>query len=142
VTEPVNLLRRVLPFISVVVFAAVLYDGWTFYARWKSAREGEQAQRDEEVRRARQSIDLLGGTSFRIINFYATPQIIQRGGHANICYGVYGAKSVRIEPPVETLRPAITDCLQVTPRADTAYKLIAEDGAGHTATADLIIKVK
>lgn len=141
-TEPVHLVRRALPFVSVVVFAAVLYDGWTFYSRWRSAREAEQQQRDEEVRRARQSIDLLGGTGFRIINFYAAPQTIQRGGHANICYGVYGAKSVRMEPPVEALRPAITDCLQVAPHEDTAYKLIAEDGTGHTATASLTIKVK
>jgi hypothetical protein len=140
--EPVQLLRRALPFVSVAVFAAVLYDGWIFYSRWSAGREAEQMRREDESRRARQSIDLLGGTSFRIINFYASPQEIRRGDRARICFGVYGAKSVRIEPPVETLRPAISDCLTVAPRKDTGYQLIAEDGAGHTSTASIAIKVR
>lgn len=139
--EPVRLLRRALPFLSVAVVAAVLYDGWVFYSRWSSARQAEPARRDEEARRARETVDLIGGTSFRIINFYASPQVIRRGDSARICFGVYGAKQVRIEPPVEALHPATTDCIEVAPREDTEYKLIAKDGAGHTATARLVIKV-
>jgi hypothetical protein len=46
-----------------------------------------------------------------------------------------------MEPAVAELHPAITDCLEVAPRQDTEYKLIAEDGAGHTATANLAIQV-
>ena len=139
--EPVRLLRRLLPFLSVAVAAAVLYDGWIFYSRWHHAREAEQERHDEEIRRARQSIDLLGGTDFRIMYFYAAPQAIRAGASAEICFGVFGAKSVRIEPPVETLRPAINDCFQVAPRKTTEYKLIAEDGGGHTATSSLQIRV-
>jgi len=138
--EPVQLLRRALPLVSAAVVIAVLYDAWVFYSRWSSARQAEQARQDEERRRAG-TIELPGGTNFRIINFYAVPQVIRRGGQARICFGVYGAKSVLLEPPVEALRPAITDCFEVAPRKDTEYKLIAEDGAGHTATARLAIKV-
>src|ERR1039457_2416828 len=133
--DSMRLLRRALPLVSVAVIAAVIYDGWIFYSRWRSARE------TGEARRARQTLDLIGGTDFRIINFYASPQVIRRGTQAKICFGVYGAKRVRIEPAVEDLRPAASYCLQVAPRKDTAYKLIAEDGAGHTATASLVIKV-
>jgi len=137
----VRLLRRALPWISVGVFAAIAYDGWIFYSRWRSARETEQAHQAEEARRARRTLDLIGGTDFRIIDFYASPQVIQSGTQAKICFGVYGAKRVRIEPAVGDLHPAVSYCLQIAPRKDTTYKLIAEDGAGHTATASLAIKV-
>ena len=137
----IRLLRRVLPLVSIGVLAAVIYDGWIFYSRWRSARAGEQARQAEEARRARQTIDLIGGTDFRIIDFYAAPQAIRRGQQAQICFGVYGAKQVRIEPAVAELHPAVSDCLLVSPRNDTTYKLIAEDGAGHTANASLVIRV-
>jgi hypothetical protein len=139
--DPVRLLRRALPWIGVAVIAAVAYDGWIFYSRWRSARDTEQARQAQEARRARESIDLMGGTDFRIMNFYAVPQTVQRGSQARICYGVYGAKRVRMEPAVEDLLPGVNYCLQVAPRKDTEYKLIAEDGAGHTATSSLVIKV-
>lgn len=137
----VPLLRRLLPLLSIAVLAAVVYDGWIFYSRWSGAREAEKASQAEEARRARQTIDLMGGTDFRIINFYAVPQTIRRGSQARICYGVYGAKRVRVEPAVEDLHPGVNYCWQVAPRKDTSYKLIAEDGAGHTATASLVIRV-
>jgi hypothetical protein len=139
--DSIRLLRRALPLVSVVVIAAVAYDGWIFYSRWRSARDTGQARQAEEARRARQTIDRMGGTDFRIINFYAVPQTIPRGSQARICYGVYGAKRVRMEPAVEDLHPGVNYCLQVAPRKDTEYKLIAEDGAGHTATASLVIGV-
>jgi|SRR5450755_297065 len=140
-TNSIGLLRRLLPYISIAVLAAVLYDGWIFYSRWNAAREGERARQADESRRARQSVDLMGGTNFRIIQFYAAPSAIHRGEQSKLCFGVYGAKRVRIEPPVEELHPAISYCLQVAPREDTEYKLIAEDGTGHTATATVAIKV-
>ena len=133
--------RRLLPFLSIGVLAAVIYDASIFYSRWTSAREAEQARQAEETRRARKAIDLLGGTDFRIINFYAVPQTVRRGSQVRICYGVYAAKRVRIEPAVEDLHPAISYCFDIAPRKDTAYKLIAEDGAGHTATASLVVRV-
>lgn len=137
----VGLIRRALPLVSVVVLAAVLYDGWILYSRWSAARQARLAGEQEEARRARQTIDLIGGTDFRIINFYASPQAISRGSHGKLCYGVYGAKRVRIEPRVEDLKPAISYCFEVAPRQTTEYKLIAEDDAGHTVSANLALKV-
>ncbi|HUD98215.1 MAG TPA: hypothetical protein VMR62_01480 [Bryobacteraceae bacterium] len=136
-----QLLRRALPLIAVAMLAAVAYDLWIFYSRWHSAREGERARQAEQARRDRETIEMLGGTDFRIINFYAVPQTIKQGSHARLCFGVYGAKRVSIEPEVGDLHPAVTDCLDVAPQKDTEYKLTAEDGAGHTVRASLSIKV-
>ena len=136
-----GLVRRALPVLGIAVAAAVAYDGWVFYSRWRSSREAQQARQAEEIRRARQTLDAIGSTQFRIINFYAVPQSIRRGEPARICFGVYGAKRVRIEPGVGDVHPAMTDCLEVSPRQDTEYKLTAEDGAGHTAQKTLQIRV-
>ena len=97
-----------------------------------------QAKKAEEARR---TIDMLGGGQLKILNFYASPDAIRRGEHASICYGVYGAKSVRIEPPVKELYPAISYCLQVSPSRSAEYKLVAEDGSNHTATQSLALRV-
>ena len=140
--QPLGLLRRALPFISVAVVVAVAYDGWIFYSRWKSARDGERSRQEEEIRRDRQTIDLIGGTDFRIINFYAAPQAIHRGQQTQLCFGVFAAKKVRIEPAVGEVQPAVNNCLQVSPVKDTEYKLTADDGSGHTLTKDVQVAVR
>ena len=54
--RPVRLLRRALPILTIAVLAAVVYDGWIFYSRWRSAREGAQASQAAEARRAHVSL--------------------------------------------------------------------------------------
>ena len=126
----IGLLRKLMPFLAVATLCAVLYDGWIFYGRWRDRREGARQEKEAEADRARKELDMLGGGGLRILNFYATPGEIKRGEHANLCYGVNGAQSVRIEPLSEALHPAMSHCLQVSPTADTAYTLVAEDGKG------------
>jgi hypothetical protein len=137
----VKLLRRVLPYLSVAVVLAIAYDGWIFFSRWSGAREGQKAEQLKQAQDARRTLELLGGEQLKILDFYATPGAIRRGGHATICYGVNDAERVRIEPPVEQLHPAISHCVEVSPLRDTDYKLIAEDRAGHAVTQRLTIKV-
>lgn len=136
-----SLLRKALPFLTAVVLAAVAYDGWVFYSRWRNARETERTTRLKQAEEARRTIDSLGGGQLKILNFYASPGAIRRGERASICYGVYGAKSVRIEPPVEELFPAVSHCFQVSPSKSTEYKLVAEDDSGHTATQRFALEV-
>jgi hypothetical protein len=137
----VKLLRRALPYLTVAVLIAVVYDGWIFYARWSGAREAQKAEALKQVQDARRTLELLGGDSLKILDFYASPPVIHRGQPATICYGVNAADRVRIDPPVQELHPAISRCLQVSPLKDTDYKLTAEDRAGHTVTQSLTIKV-
>jgi len=130
-----------MPLLAVATLCVVLYDGWIFYSRWRDRREGERQEKLAEAERARQTIDMLGGGTLRILNFYASPGEIKRGEPANICYGVYGAQSVRIEPLSEALHPAVSYCLKVSPAADTSYTLVAEDGKGHSVKQTFELRV-
>jgi len=137
----IALLRKLMPLLALATLCVVLYDGWIFYARWRDRREGARQEKLAEAERARQTIDLLGGGQLRILNFYASPGEVKRGEQANICYGVYGAQSVRIEPLKETLHPAVSHCLQVSPAADTSYTLVAEDSKGHSVRQTFELRV-
>jgi hypothetical protein len=135
-------LRKALPYLTVVAILALAYDGWIFYSRWNHARETERQARDEEASRAQKTLDLVGGGGLKILSFYATPGTLRRGERANLCYGVSGAKTVRIEPPVQELHPALTYCFAVTPAGTTEYRLVAEDAAGQTTQQALVLQVK
>jgi hypothetical protein len=136
-----KLLRRVLPFLAIAIVAGALYDAWIFYSRWSGNRAVERANRETEAAQKRRQIDALGGDKLKILSFYAAPGAIRRGASASLCYGVNGAKTVRLEPAVAEVWPALSRCLQVSPRRETEYKLIAEDAAGHTATESVVLKV-
>src|SRR5882724_11358283 len=136
-----QLLRKALPFLTAAILVAAVYDGWFIYSRSRDAHEAERINQGKEAEEARRTINMLGGGQLKILSFYASPGAIRRGAHANICYGVYGAKSVRIEPPLGDLYPAVAHCLQVSPVRSTEYKLVAKDGSGHVATQGFVLQV-
>ena len=135
-------LRRIVPLLGVLVVAGVIYDAAVFYTRRSDARQAEHAKAALEARHEQKTIDALDGDGLKIITFYATPGVIGRGGHTELCYGVTGAKTVRIEPSVGDVWPALSRCLQISPGRDTEYKITAEDGAGHSTTQSLPIRVR
>ena len=139
--EPGSLIRKILPFTSIAILIVAIYVGWIFYSRWNDNREADQARAEKQRAAAQHTLDLLGAGEFKILNFYAVPGAIKLGDTANICYGVSEATAVRIEPKVEELHPAISHCLQVSPRKTTEYTLTAEDGKGHTANQSFTIQV-
>ena len=122
--------------------AALIYDGGIFYSRWSANRQAAQAQADKDANQTRRTIDALGGGDLKIVSFYAAPGAIRRGAVTSLCYGVTGAKTVRMEPAVDAVWPALTRCVQVSPRKDTEYKLIAEDNAGRSVTETIAVKVR
>jgi hypothetical protein len=140
--QPARILRRLLPWLSAAVAVAVLYDGWIFYERWHSLRQIERRRAAQEARQAQQTLDLLGRGGLKILSFYAVPQTIHRGDRTELCFGVTGAKRVRMEPVTEALHPALSYCLPVAPRKDTQYQLIAEDSAGQTVSSSVLVKVQ
>ncbi len=134
-------LRRIWPLLTVLVLIGAAYDGWIFYDRWQSDRDAERARANAEAERARKAIDAIGGGAFGIRNFYASPAVIHAGETVNICYSVFGAASLHLDPPVAEVYPAFSHCVQASPRRDTEFKLTAKDSAGHTATSKVVLKV-
>jgi len=78
----------------------------------------------------------------KILQFYASSGEVAKGEAVTVCYGVENAQSVRMEPEVEQLRPALNRCFQVTPTTQTTYTLAAEGFDGSTATESFTVRVK
>jgi len=133
-------LRRLLPMLSVLLLAAVAYDGWIFYSRWQWRRDAERARANAEEARSSKALDALGN-GLQIHNFYASPAVIHAGEPVNICYSVSGAATLHLDPPVAEVYPALSHCIQASPRQDTEFKLTAADAAGHTAVSKFVLKV-
>lgn len=82
-----------------------------------------------------------GQGQVRILHFYGMPGAVERGESVSICYGVENARSVRLEPPLEPLKPHWNRCLKATPQSTTTYTLTAEGADGSRATASFTIQV-
>src|SRR5450631_3661305 len=68
--------------------------------------------------------------SARITQLYTTTPQVGRGETALVCYGVENAKAVWLEPPRRELSAALARCVDVSPKADTTYKLTAQGADG------------
>ncbi len=133
-------IRRVLPFLSLAVLIVVIYDGWVFYSRHRRVQEIQQNRAEKEAADAQRTLELIG--QLKILSFYAVPPAIRPGATTRLCYSVVDAKNVRIEPEVKGVYPALSHCVEVTPKKDTEYTLFAQDGAGHTVSQKIEIQVR
>jgi hypothetical protein len=136
------LLRRILPYTSLVLILAALYTGWTFYSRRQIAAEAERQLQQQQADEEQKVVSELGGDQLKILAFGATPGEVSPGGTVVLCYGVSNATRVRIEPGVEPIKPAVSHCLEVFPRKTTTYRLKAEDAKGNSKSASLTIRVR
>ena len=41
-----NLLKRIMPYIALLILAGLIYDGAIFYSRWSDRQKAEQTQKD------------------------------------------------------------------------------------------------
>ncbi len=134
---------RTLLWLSLTSLAvSLIYVGWVLYSRRSATREIEKSAEAERLQQDRKVIQLYGDGKLKIVNFYATPAPLQRGQRALLCYAVANAKSVRIEPAVEEIKPSLGRCLAVFPEKDTKYTLTAEDAQGHAETSSFVLPVK
>ena len=127
---------------SILLVAALAYAGWVLASRRREAREMEKRAKEQERAEAARTFEMLGGDRFEILNFYAVPGEIRRGGSAQLCYGVSNAKTVRLEPQTAEVWPSQARCVEVAPKKDTTYTLTAEDGHGNTHTSSLTVTVR
>ena len=77
----------------------------------------------------------------RITQLYATAPKIVPGEKSLICYGVENGTKVWLSPPRQELSAALARCVEVEPRATTAYTLTAEGAAGPPVSQNLTIRV-
>ncbi len=130
----------------VPVLVAGLYAGGSVVLRRHETKEMERqaaAKNEETTRKAdRQIIDQLGGGQMKVLAFYASPAALHPGEKGLLCYGVASAKTVRIEPGVEPVNPALSKCVEIRPARDTEFKLTATDVSGHAETASVKVPVR
>ena len=138
-------MRRVFRFTWVLVAAGCIYLGWVYFSRWSENHAlTERLEEHKEAQARAQASAMLkayGGERLTILAFYASPPGIRRGQKAQLCYGVSNSRSVRIEPPVENVWPSLSRCVEVSPRTDTVYRLIAEDANGQVKTVSTTVAV-
>ncbi len=129
---------------TVLVAAALIYLLWVFWNRSRQTRAFEQraAQQAAQQRaRDRQAYEGMGGNTFAILGFFASPPSISRGDESELCYSVSNAKTVAIAPPVGDVWPAFDRCVSVKPRKTTTYTITITDAAGHTKSTSTKLEV-
>ncbi|HEY7335820.1 MAG TPA: hypothetical protein VH639_13115 [Bryobacteraceae bacterium] len=140
-----DVIRKILPYSTLAVGLAMVYTSWVMYSRYRDAREQEQriekAKHDRVIEEGRQVSQVLGD-DLRILSFSADEAAVRPGERVLLCYGVSNATTVKIEPGIEPLRPAVTHCLEAFPRKTTTYTLTAGDKSNHNVSASLTVTVK
>jgi hypothetical protein len=77
----------------------------------------------------------------RITQFYAREPAVPKGEKTVLCHGVENAKTVRIEPPVDKVWPAISRCFDIAPSAVTTYTLTAEGEDKQPVTRSVTVQI-
>lgn len=80
--------------------------------------------------------------SAKILTFYPGQPAVAPGDQAQVCYGVENAVSVRLEPPVEQIRPLTTKCIWFKPSGSMKLTLVAAGADGKDVRASIDITVK
>lgn len=122
--------------------AAVLYTGITLFLRWRENRSNAERAVQAEAEADRKIVDQFGGGQMKVLMFYANPPVIRRGSTGLLCYGVASAKSVRIDPGVESIAPSLSRCVEIRPSKDTTYTLTASDVRGRVETRTVAVSVQ
>jgi hypothetical protein len=142
---PGSATRKIVRYSWFLVLVVALGVSWIFYSRWQLNRDIDAAAAKkaatEQRENAARTVEMMGGSKFDILNFYAAPGAIHRGDSFQLCYGVSNAASVKLDPPVASVWPSLSRCVSVTPKATTTYTLTATDSAGHSKTATLTVTV-
>ena len=132
--------RRALPFTTVAVVIAAAYAGWVLWSRHSANRAIERSVQERRAEADRRIIERYGN-ELKILMFYPSPPAIRRGEKSLLCYGVANATTVRLEPHVADLDPALSRCIEVHPQSSTKYTLTAQDAKGETAQQTIEIRV-
>lgn len=132
-------MRRLTITLWIALAIALFNLGWTLLQRHDSTLRMQRAQKSNLAR----SVGVVDrSTGVKILSFYATAAEIRDGDREIVCYGVQNARSVRMEPPIESLTPALTRCFWAEPHQNIRYTLIAEGLEGDRVEESFNVRVK
>jgi hypothetical protein len=136
-------LKKILPYTTVLLIIAILYVAYTFYTRHESDVQAEaQLEAKQEAARKRTVDAVFGNGEIKFSSFSMDHSAIHSGQTARACYGVENAVHVKIDPPVEALKPTYQHCFDVSPKKTTTYTITADDGKGHSKSESLTLEVR
>jgi cytoskeletal protein RodZ len=142
--EPEKTIPSYLKITGPVVVVVVIYLGYIFWSRAQQNRPFEERQAQQKTAQAaadKKTVEGMGGSEFKILNFYADPPTISRGDSAELCYGVSNAQTVKLEPQSSAVWPSFSKCVSVSPRKTTTYTLTATDANGQTKQSTITVEV-
>lgn len=128
-------------FTLILVALIGIYLGWVYVSRWREQQSLKDRVEEQQAAQEFTLSDYYGDGGLKLLNFYTTAPYLRQGETAQLCYGVASAESVRIEPPVEDVWPAISRCVDIAPQKDTVYRIIAKDAEGNRVSAEVTVKV-
>jgi len=135
-------LKKILPYTTILLVIAILYVVYTFYTRHQAdVRAQASLEAKQEASRKRTVDAVFGNGEIKFTSFSLDASQIERGQSARLCYGVVNATSVKLDPPVENLKPTYLHCLDIAPKKTTTYTITADDGKGHSKSESLELKV-
>lgn len=141
-----NFLRAAQIPLRVAAVVALAYLFYVYLARHTASNHWEATHKESNglpSPEQRAKFDATyGGTTVKIIQFFARDAVLTEGEETPLCYGVVNAKTVKVEPAVSGIYPAINNCVSIQPEHDTTYTMTAEGNDGKIVTASLSLAVK
>jgi hypothetical protein len=140
--ESDSALKKILPYTTIALLFAIAYVGYTFYARHQSDVEAQaHIEAQQQAARKRTLDAVFGDGEIKFTSFSIDTQSLKRGETARLCYGVENATTVKMDPPIEQLKPTYQHCMDISPTKTTKYTITADDGKGHSKSESLELPV-
>ena len=97
--------------LKIAAGLALAYCGWVFTDRYMTnSRWVRQVARSQAAARNPEFDRIYGGSSVKILSFYARDGDLLEGDRTVLCYGVLNARAVRIAPWVGEVTPSLSRC--------------------------------
>jgi hypothetical protein len=135
------MMKRIVRYMLVATVIAVGYAAWVMIGRFVENRRLEEGDQQRRAVAMQALPPALSGSELKILEFYAVPAELRPGEKARLCYGVLNATSVRMEPDIEKLYPALSRCFDIAPRTTTRYTLTAEGRDGRLVSESFVLRL-
>ena len=136
-------LQGILPYTTVLVILVAVWVAWILYSRHgESARAQAEIEAKQEQARKETNDLIFQHGELTFTTFEAADGTVRPGQKTELCYGVVNAKSMKIDPPIEQIKPSSRHCMEIAPQKTTTYTITADDGAGHSKSLSLTVHVK